>query len=100
MLSFAIFNTYMLFWSTRTNMSVFLVFLTLEITEIILFLGFFSGSKGTIQLGGYVGILTAIVAWYGSAAVVANSMRPTPILPVGRPIWSDATAMTGRTQVS
>src|SRR5919108_3216719 len=47
LLSFAIFNTYMLFWSTRVNLSVFLVFLTLEITEIILFLGFFSASKGT-----------------------------------------------------
>ena len=100
LLSFAIFNTYMLFWSTRTNISVFLVFLTLEITEIILTLGFFSGSKGTIQLGGWVGIITAIVAWYGSAAVVANSMRAMPILPVGRPIWSDEAPMTGtRTQV-
>jgi uncharacterized protein len=89
LLSFAIFNTYMLFWSARTNMSVFLVFLTLEITEIILFIGFFnSGNKGTIQLGGYMGIITAIVAWYASAAVVANSLRVKPILPVGKPIWS------------
>ncbi len=100
LLSFAIFNTYMLFWSTRVNMSIFLVFLTLEITEIVLFLGAFTGSKGTVQLGGYVGILTAIVAWYGSAAVVANSMRSTPILPVGRAIWSDEPAMSSRTQVS
>jgi succinate-acetate transporter protein len=88
-LSFAIFNTYMLFWSARVNMSVFLVFLTLEITEIILLIGYFnSGNKGIIQLGGYLGIITAIVAWYGSAAVVANSMRAKPILPVGKPIWS------------
>jgi succinate-acetate transporter protein len=100
LLSFTIFNTYMLFWSTRTNVSVFLVFLTLEVTEILLTIGFFSGSKGTIQLGGYIGIVTAIVAWYGSAAVVANSMRATPILPVGRPIWSDSAPMMGtRTQV-
>ena len=89
LLSFAIFNTYMLFWSARTSMSVFLVFLTLEITEIILFIGFFnSGNKGIIQLGGYMGIITAIVAWYASAAVVANSLRVKPILPVGKPIWS------------
>ena len=88
-LSFAIFNTYMLFWSARVNMSVFLVFLTLEITEIILLIGYFnSGNKGIIQLGGYMGIITALVAWYGSAAVVANSMRVRPILPVGKPIWS------------
>jgi uncharacterized protein len=91
LLSFAIFNTYMLFWSTRVNMSVFLVFLTLEITEILLFIGFFNGSKagaGLVGLGGWMGVVTAIVAWYASAAVVANSLRVKPILPVGKPIWS------------
>jgi len=88
LLSFAIFNTYMLFWSTRLNMATFLVFLTLEITEIILFLGFFSKSTGMINLGGWVGIVTAVVAWYTSAAVVANSMRAKPILPVGGALWS------------
>jgi succinate-acetate transporter protein len=91
LLAFAIFNTYMLLWSTRLNMSVFLVFLTLEITEILLFIGNFSGNAagtGLVALGGWMGIITALVAWYASAAVVANSMRPKPILPVGKPIWS------------
>ena len=89
LMSFAIFNTYMLIASTRINMSVFLVFLTLEITEIILFIGFLnSGNAGTIKLGGYFGILTAFVAWYGSAAVVINSLRSKPILPVGKALWS------------
>ena len=36
LLAFAIFNTYMLILSTQVNMAVFGVFLTLEITEIIL----------------------------------------------------------------
>jgi succinate-acetate transporter protein len=91
LLSFAIFNTYMLFWSTRVNMSVFLVFLTLEVTEILLFIGFFSGNKpgaGLVGLGGWMGVVTAIVAWYASAAVVANSLRAKPILPVGKAIWT------------
>src|SRR5229473_5907380 len=52
LLAFAIFNTYMLLWSTRLNMSVFLVFLTLEITEILLFIGNFSGSKAGAGLVG------------------------------------------------
>ena len=89
-LAFAIFNTYMLILSARTNMSVFLVFLTLEITEILLFLGNFNGDaagNGLVGLAGWVGILTAIVAWYGSAAVVANSQRAKPVLPVGGPLW-------------
>src|SRR5438876_2889624 len=37
--SFAIFNTYMLLWSSRVNLAVFAVFLTLEITEIVLAVG-------------------------------------------------------------
>src|SRR5437763_1838426 len=36
LLAFAIFNTYMLLHSTRVSTAVFLVFLTLEITEIML----------------------------------------------------------------
>jgi uncharacterized protein len=96
-LAFAIFNTYMMVWSMRLNMATFLVFLTLEITEILLFIGYFGKSTGMIQLGGYVGIVTALVAWYASAAAVANSMRAQPILPVGKAIWSEPSMMAPAT---
>ncbi len=86
LLAFAIFNTYMLIWSTQVNAAVFAVFLTLELTEIILFIGNLSGSSGTVKFGGYVGILTAICAWYASAAGVANGMGGRLSLPVGRPL--------------
>jgi len=86
LLAFAIFNTYMLLWSTQVNMAVFAVFLTLELTEIILFIGNFSGSSGTVKFGGYVGVLTAICAWYASAAGVANGMGGRLAVPVGRPL--------------
>ncbi len=59
LLAFAIFNTYMLLMSTQVNAAVFGVFLTLEITEIILFIGNFEGSSTTVKVGGYVGVLTA-----------------------------------------
>jgi uncharacterized protein len=84
LLAFAIFNTYMLLWSTQVNAAVFGVFLTLELTEIILFIGNFAGSSGTVKFGGYVGVLTALVAWYTSAAGVANGMGGRISLPVGR----------------
>ena len=42
LIAFAIFNTYMLLWSMRVNVAVFGVFLTLEITEIVLAIGFFN----------------------------------------------------------
>jgi succinate-acetate transporter protein len=89
LLAFAIFNTYMLFWSARVNTAVFGVFLTLEVTEILLFLGFFSGSDLLIKAGGYMGIITALVAWYTSAADVATAMAGRAILPVGRVIWKE-----------
>ncbi len=88
--SFAIFNAYMLLIAARTqNTAVFLVFLTLQITEILLAWGNFNGDapgKGLVSIGGYFGILTALVAWYTSAAVVANSLKPK-MLPVGGPLW-------------
>ena len=88
LLAFAIFNTYMLLMSTQVNTAVFAVFLTLEVTEVVLFLGAFTNSSGLTKTGGIIGVITAVVAWYTSAAGVANGI-PGPIkLPVGRPLVS------------
>ena len=88
LLAWAIFNTYMLAWSSLANLAVFLVFLTLEATEIVLFIGFFGANTNVIKIGGYVGIVTAVVAWYTSAAGVVNGMRGgAPTLPVGNALW-------------
>jgi len=97
LLSFAIFNTYMMLWSLRINGAVFLVFLTLEITEILLAIGFFRVAHGMspywIHAGGWAGIVTAAVAWYTSAAGVVNGMSAKAILPVGRPLWGELPAV-------
>jgi succinate-acetate transporter protein len=85
--AFAVFNTYMMLWALRVSMAVFLVFLTLEITEILLVIGFFNlshgGTEWWLHAGGWAGIVTAGVAWYTSAAGCVNGMSPTPVLPVG-----------------
>ena len=86
LLAFAIFNTYMLIMSTQVNIAVFAVFLTLELTEIILVIGNFTSSPGWTQFGGYVGILTALCAWYTSAAGVANGLNGKIRFPVGKPL--------------
>jgi succinate-acetate transporter protein len=83
LLAFAIFNTYMLLWSSQVNVAVFTVFLTLEATEILLCIGNFANNIETLKVGGYVGIATAAAAWYASAAGVINGMREQPALPVG-----------------
>jgi hypothetical protein len=86
LLAFAIFNTYMLIMSAQVNMAVFAVFLTLEITEIVLFIGNFTGTSGIVKFGGYIGILTALCAWYTSAAGVSASLNGKLRFPVGRPL--------------
>jgi succinate-acetate transporter protein len=90
LLAFAIFNTYMLVWSSLVNRAVFLVFLTLEVTEVLLAIGFFLGHSaghGLVLAGGWVGVLTALVAWYASAAGVGNALAERTVLPVGTPMW-------------
>jgi succinate-acetate transporter protein len=86
LLAFAIFNTYMLIWSTQVNIAVFTVFLTLELTEILLFIGNFEANNNIVKIGGYLGIITAVAAWYASAAGVANGMGGRLSAPVGKPI--------------
>jgi succinate-acetate transporter protein len=93
LLAFAIFNTYMLIMSAQVNLAVFGVFLTLEITEIILCIGNFNAGAAlnpttTIKIGGYVGLLTALVAWYASAAGVSNGVAGKIRFPVGKPLIS------------
>jgi succinate-acetate transporter protein len=98
LLAFAIFNFYMLLWSTRVNLAVFGVFLTLQVTEILLAIGFWvaahrgvapTGAEvGWIRAGGWAGIVTAAVAWYASAALVLAAMNNgRAILPLGKSLW-------------
>src|ERR1700733_4822017 len=74
-----IFTAYMFIASLRTTGAVALVFLLLAITFIVLGLGnsALAGTlhvtNGTIKLGGYIGIVTAIAAWYASFASVLNA---------------------------
>jgi hypothetical protein len=87
LLAFAIFNTYMLLASTQLNVAIFAVFLTLEITEILLFIGNFAGNTTIVKIGGILGVITAVVAWYTSAAGVFNGMKGRQVIPVGGPLF-------------
>jgi hypothetical protein len=87
--SFAVFNTYMLIHAARVTVAVFLVFFTLEVTEIVLVIGNFNVSHGGtlwwVHFGGWCGVVTAAVAWYTSAAGVVNGMAGRTVFPVGAP---------------
>src|SRR5580693_1483823 len=88
-----IFTTYMFIASLRTTGAVAVVFLLLAITFIVLGIGNSSLSggtaaiNGTIKLGGWFGIVTAIAAWYASFAAVVNSTYGrvvAPVMPLSR----------------
>jgi succinate-acetate transporter protein len=95
LLAFAIFNTHMLLWSMWVNKAVFAVFVTLEVTEILLFVGQLGGSSGLVKAGGYLGVLTALCAWYTSSAGVINGMTGRVLTPVGTPMFTGARAGVG-----
>ena len=86
--TWGIFTVYMFVASLRTTGAVALVFLLLAITFLLLGLGNASLVGGTsvtnntIKIGGYVGIATAIAAWYASFAVVTNSTFGRVVAPV------------------
>ena len=88
LLGFGIFTLYATILITQTNMALFVTFLLLFVTLIILCIGNFNAGSallptGTIKFGGYVGLVTALVAWYTSAAGMAAGIGGKLRLPVG-----------------
>jgi uncharacterized protein len=82
LLSWTIFTAYMTIASIRTNGAVFAVFVALTLTFLFLTIGAFGKSTGWTKLGGWMGLVTAAVAWYASFAGVTNSTYGRSILPV------------------
>ncbi len=88
--AWAIFTAYMCVASLRTSAAVFLVFLLLTITFVLLGIGDMGGGhSGVTHAGGYVGLATAAAAWYASFAAVINSTFGRVVLPV-RPLNTPA----------
>ena len=83
LLAWGIFTLYMTVAALRVNVAVLTVFVLLTITFFLLAIGEFNGSAGLGKAGGYVGILTAIAAWYASFAVVTAFTFKKQVLPVG-----------------
>ncbi|HLV73530.1 hypothetical protein FHX41_0095 [Actinomadura hallensis] len=89
MVAFAIFTSYLVLWSTQVNQAVLAVFVTFEATLIILFIGNLTTTETTVRIGGYIGVLTALCAWYTSAATLLNAMLGRPALQLGEPVFRD-----------
>ena len=86
--AFTIFTAYIFIASLRTTGAVAVVLLLLLITFILLAIGNSAlagttdATNGIIKLGGYVGIVTAIAAWYTSMAGVVNGTWGRTVFPV------------------
>jgi succinate-acetate transporter protein len=77
------FTLYMFVASLRTTGAIALVLLLLAITFFLLAIGDMGSGHTTItHIGGYVGIATAVAAFYASFAQVANSTFGRVVLPL------------------
>jgi succinate-acetate transporter protein len=81
--AWGIFTGYMFIASLRTTVAVAVVFFLLTATFIILGIGNSGGSTGIIKFGGWVGLATALAAWYASFAQVLNSTFGRDVAPLG-----------------
>ena len=80
--AWAIFTTYMFVASLRTTGAVALVFFLLAVTFVLLGIGASGGHENITHWGGYIGLATAVAAWYASFAAVTNSTFGRTVLPV------------------
>jgi len=82
LLAWTIFTFYMWIGSFGTNKALLTTFTLLLLAFILLTIGA-AGNAAAHTWGGYLGIATAIVAWYTSAAGVINTVYGRVVLPVG-----------------
>jgi len=82
LIGWGIFTAYMFIASLRTTGAIAAVFLLLAATFIILGIGNAGDNDSIVKLGGYVGLVTALAAWYASFAGVTNSTFGKTVLPV------------------
>ncbi len=87
LLGWTIFTGIMLIGTFRVNGALILVFAALFITFLLLALGALNASKSMTQLGGYLGIVTAILAWYTALAGILSGVSGgkwnLPVFPMG-----------------
>lgn len=82
LLGWTIFTAYMTIAALRTTGAILAVFVVLTLTFLLLTIGSFSGSATISVIGGYAGLVTAVLAWYASFAGVTNATFGRPVVPV------------------
>jgi uncharacterized protein len=81
LLAWGIFTAYMTVAAWKTTLVTALVFTFLALTFFALAIGAFTATQGWTILGGYLGFVTALLAWYGSFASVTNFTWKRNVIP-------------------
>ncbi|MFI0999447.1 acetate uptake transporter [Streptomyces galbus] len=82
LLVWAVFTVYMTVAATRTTGAILAVFVMLSATFVVLCVAEFAQSPNTVKAGGWLGLITAVCAWYASFAGVTNSTYRRAVVPV------------------
>jgi succinate-acetate transporter protein len=82
LIAWGIFTLYMVIPSLRVSAAVVTVFVLLAATFFILGIGNAGGHENIVHIGGWVGLATAVAAWYASFAGVTNATFKRVVLPV------------------
>jgi succinate-acetate transporter protein len=85
LLGWAIFTAYMTVASLNTNYVLTAVFVALTLTFVFLGVGAINmdaAGHGATEVGGYIGLVTALLAWYASMAGVYNATAKRAVMPM------------------
>jgi len=82
LLGWTIFTAYMFIASTKTSVALMAVFALLALTFLFLAIGAYAASGSMTKIGGWLGLITAVVAWYTSLAGVMNATSKRVVFPV------------------
>jgi succinate-acetate transporter protein len=83
LLMWAIFTAYLTIPATRVSIAVLAVLVFLTLTFVFLSIGAFKGTplNDWTKIGGWLGLVTAALAWYASLAGVANATFKRVVFP-------------------
>ncbi len=78
-----VFTFYMLIAAFRTNVALVIAFVLVEALLIPSAIGFATNNLNALHVGGWAGIVLAVVVWYVAAADIINHQFKRTILPLG-----------------
>jgi hypothetical protein len=81
LLAWTIFSVYMTVVTARISGLLFTLFSVLVVTFVFLTVGAFASAPALTHIGGYLGLITAGVAWYASFAGVLNGTAKKVVMP-------------------